>query len=654
MRRFIRTGAGKTALFMLFVLSVIVLALSAAGIVGAVEYADYIYLGTEEQFTDELFRDRLVGDGYSMVWKAALRGDEGPLYDQDQGNLIYIVKDENGNIVLRSESSADVSRWQYELYYAVMTDGRNPEEGGEIEVERLPSGTAPVDSEGWADVRVYTVSFSFAKGFSEPDIYKLIGSASHYAYKLRYAVYAIALAALLAAVLSFVALMFASGHRPDTEEIVPGPLSKVPFDLLLAAVAGFAVLSFWLAVDGPGDIFSIGLFFITAVVLLCLVTGLCMSLACRIKQGTFLKNNITAKVLMLISGCIGAAWGIAKRVFSYFREGLRNMSVVWKTVLVFLGFTFLELMVLAAVGDAEEGALLLAIERFLILPGIVIVAVTLKKLYRSGQALAAGDLSYYTDTKGMFWDLKRHGEDLNNIAKGMAIAVDDRLRSERMKTELITNVSHDIKTPLTSIINYATLISEEKSGNERIDEYTEVLVRQSERLKRLIEDLVEASKASTGNLEVEPVPCSATVFLDQASGEYSEKLEAADLTLVTKAPEKEMTIMADGRRMWRIFDNLMNNICKYAMPGTRVYLSLEEADGRAVFTFKNTSREELDISEEELMERFTRGDKSRNTEGNGLGLSIAKSLAELQGGMLELSIDGDLFKATVSFPVIGN
>ena len=254
----------------------------------------------------------------------------------------------------------------------------------------------------------------------------------------------------------------------------------------------------------------------------------------------------------------------------------------------------------------------------------------------------------------MFWDLKRHGEDLNNIAKGMAIAVDDRLRSERMKTELITNVSHDIKTPLTSIINYATLISEEKSGNERIDEYTEVLVRQSERLKRLIDDLVEASKASTGNLEVEPVPCSASVFLDQASGEYSEKLEAADLTLVTKAQEKEMTIMADGRRMWRIFDNLMNNICKYAMPGTRVYLSLEEADGRAVFTFKNTSREELDISEEELMERFTRGDKSRNTEGNGLGLSIAKSLAELQGGTLELSIDGDLFKATVSFPVIGN
>ncbi|MBQ5342819.1 MAG: sensor histidine kinase, partial [Oscillospiraceae bacterium] len=390
-----------------------------------------------------------------------------------------------------------------------------------------------------------------------------------------------------------------------------------------------------------------------AVILLCLGIGLCMSMASRIKQGNLLKNTLTARMLMLISGCLGVMWGIVKKVFGYFRDGLRNIPVVWKTVLAYLGFSFVEMIAAPAIDDTAERVALFAFERMLLLPGVVIIAIALRKLYKSGQALAAGDLSHYTDTKGMFWDLKRHGEDLNNIAKGMAIAVDDRLKSERMKTELITNVSHDIKTPLTSIINYATLIGEEQSDNEKINEYSEVLVRQSERLKRLIEDLVEASKASTGNLEVEPVPCSASVFLDQASGEYSEKLEAADLTLVTRAPEKEMTIMADGRRMWRIFDNLMNNICKYAMPGTRVYLSLEEENGSAVFTFKNTSRDELNISEEELMERFTRGDSSRNTEGNGLGLSIARSMAELQGGTLNLSIDGDLFKAILAFPVIG-
>ena len=221
-----------------------------------------------------------------------------------------------------------------------------------------------------------------------------------------------------------------------------------------------------------------------------------------------------------------------------------------------------------------------------------------------------------------------------------------------MKTELITNVSHDIKTPLTSIINYASLISAEPSENEKITEYAKVLVRQSDRLKRLIEDLVEASKASTGNLEVHLAPCDASVFIEQASGEYEEKLEKAGLTLVTSKPEQEVRIMADGRRMWRVFDNLMNNICKYAQSGTRVYLMLELIDGQAVVSFKNISKDPLNISAEELMERFVRGDASRNTEGNGLGLSIARSMTELQGGRMTLSVDGDLFKAMLSFPIL--
>jgi signal transduction histidine kinase len=220
-----------------------------------------------------------------------------------------------------------------------------------------------------------------------------------------------------------------------------------------------------------------------------------------------------------------------------------------------------------------------------------------------------------------------------------------------MKTELITNVSHDIKTPLTSIINYADLIAREKPENEKIAEYCEVLTRQSGKLKRLIEDLVEASKASTGNLEVNPVPCDASIFLQQAGGEYEEKLEAAGLSLVTKLPDREIMILADSRRMWRVFDNLMNNVCKYSQQGTRVYLSLEAEGQEAVITFKNTSARQLDISPEELMERFVRGDSSRNTEGNGLGLSIARSLTELQGGSFSLQVDGDLFKAILRFPI---
>jgi signal transduction histidine kinase len=221
-----------------------------------------------------------------------------------------------------------------------------------------------------------------------------------------------------------------------------------------------------------------------------------------------------------------------------------------------------------------------------------------------------------------------------------------------MKTELITNVSHDIKTPLTSIINYASLMGTTDPSDPKMAEYSEVVVRQSDKLKRLIEDLVEASKASTGNLEIVPAPLDAVTFVSQTAGEFKEKLEASNLNLITNAPEGPVMIMADGRRMMRIYDNLMNNICKYAQPGTRVYLSLEVQGNQAVTTFKNTSSAELNISADELVERFVRGDQSRNTEGNGLGLSIAKSMTELQGGSFKIDIDGDLFKVSLSFPVL--
>ena len=221
-----------------------------------------------------------------------------------------------------------------------------------------------------------------------------------------------------------------------------------------------------------------------------------------------------------------------------------------------------------------------------------------------------------------------------------------------MKTELITNVSHDIKTPLTSIINYSDLISKETSTNENIKEYSIALHRQSERLKKLIEDLMDASKVSTGNIEVLLAPCEADVFMTQAVGEYEDKLKTHELQLITKLPQDSLRIMVDGRHMWRIFDNLMNNVCKYAQSGTRVYFTLDKVADKVVFSLKNTSHYPLDISSEELMERFVRGDRSRHTEGSGLGLSIAKSLTELQNGDFVLTVDGDFYKVTISFQAI--
>ncbi len=263
--------------------------------------------------------------------------------------------------------------------------------------------------------------------------------------------------------------------------------------------------------------------------------------------------------------------------------------------------------------------------------------------------MAQGNLSYKIDVDKMFWECRKHGENLNRIGEGMSRAVDERMKSERLKTELITNVSHDIKTPLTSIINYVDLLSKEELYNDKAAEYLEVLNRQSSKLKKLIEDLVEASKASSGNMSVDSQQLEAGVFVTQTVGEFEEKLKAAGLELIVSKPEETVYIMADGRHVWRVIDNLMNNICKYAQPGSRVYVNLDATNIHVSITFRNISKFPLNINGEELMERFVRGDKSRNTEGHGLGLSIAQSLMKLNSGDMKIIVDGDLFKVILAF-----
>jgi signal transduction histidine kinase len=363
--------------------------------------------------------------------------------------------------------------------------------------------------------------------------------------------------------------------------------------------------------------------------------GLCVSLSARVKLHMLIKGSFIYRFTRLII------------------KGILAVPLVWRTVLILGALSFTEIIfIVAAHGDTEGFVIGWFLEKLFLYPFIFYIALMLRKLRISGEKMAKGDISYRTSTKGLWGDFKKHAVNLNSVADSVTIAVEDRLKSERMKTELITNVSHDIKTPLTSIINYASLMGTTDPSDPKMSEYSEVVVRQSEKLKRLIEDLVEASKASTGNLEIVPAPLDCCTFISQTAGEFKEKLDGAGLTLVANAPEEPVIIMADGRRMMRIYDNLMNNICKYAQPGTRVYLTLEVTDGKAVTTFKNTSSAELNISAEELVERFVRGDESRNTEGNGLGLSIAKSMTELQGGSFEIAIDGDLFKVSLSFPVV--
>lgn len=279
------------------------------------------------------------------------------------------------------------------------------------------------------------------------------------------------------------------------------------------------------------------------------------------------------------------------------------------------------------------------------------VADSTMRLRISGQELAGGNLGYQIPLEGMRGELLQFAQDMNAISHVVADAVEDQIKSEHLKTELITNVSHDIKTPLTSIINYADLISRQPLNNETITEYAQVLHRQSTRLKKLIEDLMEVSKATTGNLEVYLERCQAGVILSQAMGEFEQRLQERGIDIIVRQREEPVWIMADPRMLWRILDNLMTNICKYAQSDTRVYLLLEEQNNQAVMSFKNISAHPLEIDAAELMERFVRGDKSRHTEGSGLGLAIARSLTELQGGNMRLTTDGDLFKVILTFPI---
>ena len=266
------------------------------------------------------------------------------------------------------------------------------------------------------------------------------------------------------------------------------------------------------------------------------------------------------------------------------------------------------------------------------------------------EKIAGGEVDYKIPLYGMGEEQRSIAEKINSIGQGLDAALAESVKSERLKTDLITNVSHDIKTPLTSIINYVSLLKQEDFEDPKIRRYIEVLEEKSQRLKTLTEDVVEASKVSSGNITLEYMDINFVEMIQQTSGEFEEKFKAQELTEVMTLPEEDVIIHVDGRQLWRILANIYNNAAKYAMKRTRVYADLYTAEYSAVFSLKNISDQPLNIPAEELTERFIRGDISRGTEGSGLGLSIAKTLTEMQGGRFELYLDGDLFRVTITFP----
>lgn len=450
---------------------------------------------------------------------------------------------------------------------------------------------------------------------------------------------------LLLALICLVFLCCAAGRRKGTEEIVLNLQDHIPLDLYLAIIAALvmlAVMLFNIFLDEIGNSIIAGVVLFCFLVVLALATM--MTLAARLKKGGWWKNTILYRLGTLLCRALRC---LGRGVRKFFQV----LPYTWRTALFVGGILFAQgLIVLSMFLFSPSAIFVLMFLDLLVLIGAVFFAWQMRQLFQEGAALAAGDLDAKVDTHRMFRALAAHGQNLNAIGDGMNTAVEQRMRSERFKTELITNVSHDLKTPLTSIINYVDLLKKEDIQNPAAREYISVLDRKSQRLKKLTEDLVEASKASTGVLTVERASINLNQLLEQALAEYEERFLSLDLHPMLLLPAPPVYIMADGRHLWRVLDNLLSNCCKYALSGTRVYLEAARNSGQAAITVKNISRDPLNISAEELMERFVRGDISRSTEGSGLGLSIARSLTEIQGGQFSLSIDGDLFKATILFP----
>ena len=483
----------------------------------------------------------------------------------------------------------------------------------------------------------YEVTYTLPKTMAAKDLFYYVEKLAGFSYGYIRHIVLITVLFALAALVFFILLLVCAGHVKGEDTPQARGLHRIPYDIVCAVIFVIVVaLSFFIIDDGPygGPVpITVAATALASSVLLFIETTVV-----RCKAKTIGSNIFVVRFFRWLVKLIKNA------------GENRNLLIVLGAV--FAAVTVAELIYSLLVAHEDAFILLLLFVKLVEIPLVLLAAINMHKVQNGAKRLAEGDLTQKVDTRYLVGPFKKNAEYLNAVNDGVNKAVNERMKSESMKTELITNVSHDLKTPLTSIINYVDLLKGTDIQDEKALEYIDVIDRQSQKLKKLCADVVDASKAATGNIKVNNERTALNVLLGQMAGEYDERLKAASLTPVTELPEKDVYVYADGRLLWRVFDNLMNNVCKYAMPGTRVYLSLNEQGSHAAVTLRNISGSPLNIPPEEITERFVRGDSSRNTEGSGLGLSIAKSMTELMGGAFRIDIDGDLFKVTVTFPTI--
>ena len=633
---------------------------------GAYQNSCQTYISqTEAAILDDLtfyVRDRYQAQQQGEIWT------DGPDRLNDP-NFFYTIKDKSGKTLDASEELGDY-RAKYSVTEQIKTGQErhitrtfSTEEACYAAIRDLEEKYTDVSTEISVDTtaqdnEIYRLTADYTEGggtvtvtitgfirsnlSSSGDIYQTIHQAeNHYFARNHYL--CLLVGGLLLGLLCLAFLAWSAGRHEDQEGVVLHWVDRaIPLELILCIF----VLPILLGLGFMQD----SLFFkgqSLAGIACCAIFALagCLSLVRRWKAGTLGQNLLVRRL----------AQPLRRLGHALHRGGsklMEKLPLFWTAALGCLLLFFLEGLCIYAVwcGNDLEGVwfLLKVLEAAIVIYAVI----SMRELQRGGRELAAGNLDYKVPLEKLRWDFKAHGENLNSMRTAIQAAVEDQMKSERMKTELITNVSHDIKTPLTSIVSYVDLLKKQEMPTPEAREYLEVLDRQSAKLKKLTEDLVEAAKASTGSMTVNFQRTDVNVLLTQSAGEYQEKLQSKTLQLLLTPAKDAPAISADGRLLWRVFENLLSNIYKYALPGTRVYLTCESDENTVTITFRNISATPLNITADELMERFVRGDDSRHTEGSGLGLSIARSLTQLQKGTFDLSIDGDLFKAVLTFPRI--
>lgn len=582
-------------------------------------------------------------DNYTLVQETPTKIYYSQTYRGYYNGFNYIIIDENGTIF---------TNIKVENYNEKIEEIKNSEYHWYKETTSINTNLEQLDDTGFAynyglenlkEIKnnKFSIYTSFSKEQSSTLEYKVNVSIYNFVSNVgSMPVYVMSYSILILFIIG-VYLIWSIGHKNNKEGIYLSNFDKFSYEIIF--VVGCIVIGTFLLIGkeclSNANIYTLVIGFIAYLIcyISCAVIGI--TTIKRIKARNFIKTTLTY------------------RMYKWVKEKLKEISnlILWnkeitsKLIIYYISFVLISIFLIIISASTGFGVILLLVFWGLVLYSILKYTKQLNNIIKQLKCIYEGKEDIKIDTGNLEKNLKEMAEYINSLSTGLTKAVEESLKSERMKTQLITNVSHDIKTPLTSIINYVDLLKKEEMPNEKAKEYLEILDNKSQRLKRLTEDLVEASKATSGNIKLNIESINLKELIKQISGEFEDKFNEKNLELILQIPKEKVNIKADSRYLYRVIENMYTNIIKYALEGSRVYIDIIKKESKVEIHLKNISKAKLNISTEELMQRFVRGDTSRNTEGSGLGLSIAESLTKLQGGNFNIYLDGDLFKVVIEF-----